>query len=204
VRLRALLANGQWLNVPLKDNAYAVELPLAHLPARLVGYDQHGRGVGSSDKIDGFGNSGPTQAPGKAKQLLAVKGPHGAHSELLVGPATGGGQCMYVKHYFSKHVAGAMEGCHAARWHGSPLQLETSSTPAIFIDGRVRADVTNVRVVFVDGTSQTIHPTQGYVLATVEAAHQTIANRPTRFVALGKAGTVLGVEKLPPPPTTHR
>src|SRR5438270_2150312 len=34
-RLGVLLANGQWLNVPLAETTYAVELPLAHLPARL-------------------------------------------------------------------------------------------------------------------------------------------------------------------------
>jgi hypothetical protein len=110
---------------------------------------------------------------------------------------------MYFKHYFSRHVAGVMEGCHGASWQGPPLQLGTSSTPAIFIEGRVRPDVTKVRVVFVDGTSQTIHPKQGYVLATIRAGHQTIANRPTRFVAIGKTGTVLGVQKLPAPPKTH-
>ena len=199
VRLRVILANRQWVDVPLADNSYAVELPIAHLPARLVAYDNANRVVGVSDAIDNVTSSGPTQAPGKAKQLRAVRGPNGAHEELFVGPATNGGSCFYIKHYLSKTEQGTEEGCFAGTWHGSPLQLGTEPLPPIFIDGRVRPDVAAVRVIYADGTSSVIHPFDGYVLETIDAHHRTTATRPVRFIALSSTGAVLGTEKLPPP-----
>jgi hypothetical protein len=202
--LKALLENRQTIDVPLSNNAFAVQLPLAHLPARLVAYDNGGRVVGLSERVEGFGSQGPAQAPGKAKQLLAVRGPNGAHEELLVGPGTHGSECVYVKHYFSKFAAGVMEGCHSTTWQGPPVQLETSSFPVIFIDGRVRNDVARVRIVFADGSTTTIAPTRGYVLAVLDRAHQTFARRPVRFVGLGDSGAVLGTQKLPRPPKQHR
>jgi hypothetical protein len=199
-RLRVLLENRQWVDVPLADNTFAVELPLAHLPARLVAYDRDGRVIGVGEPIDSFGGTGPTQAPGKATQLLAVHGPNGSHEELLVGPATGGGECMYVKHWFSKRQAGTMEGCFARAWRGSPVQLSTDSYPPIFISGRVRGDVARVRVVFANGGTMLVTPTRGFVLAVVPAAHRSAAGRPVTFVAESKRGGALGTETLPPPP----
>jgi hypothetical protein len=78
VRLHALLANGQSLNVPLKDNAYEIQLPLAHLPARLVGYDHQGGVVGVSDKIEG------SAAPGQPKR--AAKQSNCSQSQALTAP----------------------------------------------------------------------------------------------------------------------
>src|SRR5205814_8088555 len=37
--IEALLADGERAPVPLKDNAYMVDLPRANLPARLIAYD---------------------------------------------------------------------------------------------------------------------------------------------------------------------
>jgi hypothetical protein len=199
-RLRVLLANRQWVDVPLRDNTYAVELPIAHLPARVVAYDSLNRVVGTTGVIDNGGASGPTQAPGKAKELLAVRGPHGAHAELFVGPATNGGSCLYIKHYFSKTEQGAMEGCSGRAWRGSPLRLSTEPFPPIFVEGQVRHDVAAVRVEYADHTASTIRPVRGYVLETVDREHRTTATRPLRFVALSASGAVLGVEKLPPAP----
>lgn len=202
--LTALLANHQTVQVPLSNNAFAVQLPLAHLPARLVAYNQAGRVIGASDRVEGFGSQGPTQAPGKAKQLLAVHGPNGAHEELLVGPGTQGSECVYVRHYFSKRSAGVMEGCHSTTWQGPPVQLETSSFPVIFIDGRVRNDVARVRIVFADGSTTTIAPTRGYILAALDHTHQSFARRPIRFIGLSSTGTALSTQKLPSPPEHHR
>jgi hypothetical protein len=129
------------------------------------------------------------QAPGKAVQLLAVRGPGRSHAELLVGRA-GGGECMYVKSYVSKRQAGTQEGCFARRWHGVPLQIGTNFD---FISGRVRSDVAFVRVDYVDGTSARLRPVRGYVLGVSHG-------RPVRFTGYAASGRRVGVERIPPPP----
>jgi hypothetical protein len=190
-RLRALLANGQQVEVPLKDNTFTIELPVAHLPARLVAYDSSGRTIGVSDPVQGFGG-GVAQAPGKAVQLLAVRGPGRSHAELLVGPAAGGGTCMYVKAYVSRRQAGAQEGCFAGGWKGVPLQIGTNF---VFISGRVRSDVASVRVGYSDGSSSTLHPVRGYVLGVARG-------RVARFTGFSASGRRVGVERIPQPPKT--
>jgi hypothetical protein len=192
-RLRAKLANGQWVDVPFADSTFAVELPVGHLPAVLVTYDAKGQTTGVSDPIDSpFGGPSIAPAPGRAKQILAVKGPNGQHAELLVGAGTNGATCEYVKAYMSKHANGVMEDCHPAGWSGSPLQLGTNGP---FVEGRVRPDVARVRVAFLDGSNTTVEPVKGgYVLAIVSPADrlQSLVS----FTALDKAGRTLGVERI--------
>ena len=74
-----------------------------------------------------------------------MTGPKGEHAELFVGASTNGGECMYVKHFVTVHVAGAMEGCQGPAWTGPPLRL---STDLNFLSGRVRSDVATVRLNF--------------------------------------------------------
>lgn len=200
-KIEVLLANGQTLPVALHDNVFSGAVPVAHLPARLVAYDAHGTIVGASESIGGFGRGGPNMAPGKAKQLLAATGQAGAHAELYVGPATGGGECVYVKTYIDKHDGGVMEGCHPAAWQGAPVQLGTEWQ---FVSGRVRSDVTSVRLEYAGGGSTTVHPTRGYVLAVISPQHLEGARRLVRIVGLNSTGKTVGVQKLPVPPKSRR
>ncbi len=195
-KITVLLANGQSLPVALRDNAFAAAVPVAHLPARLVAYDAHGTIIGASESIGGFGGSGPNMAPGKAKELLAVRGQAGAHAELYVGPATGGGECMYVKTYIDKHAGGVMEGCHPAAWQGGPVQLGTEWQ---FVSGRVRSDITTVRLEYAGGGSTTAHPTRGYVLTVMPPQHLARTRRLVRIVGLSSSGKTVGVQNLPVP-----
>lgn len=195
-RITVLLANGQSLPVALRDNVFAGAVPVAHLPARLVAYDAQGRVIGASDPIGGFGG-GPNMARGKATQLLAVKGEGGAHAELYVGPATGGGECIYVKTYFNKHASGVMVGCRPGAWQGNPVQIATESE---FVSGRVRRDVTTIRLEYAGGAPTTIHPTRGYVLAAIPPQHLERSSRLVRIVGLNSAGKRVGVQVLPAPP----
>jgi hypothetical protein len=199
-KITVLLANGQSLPVALHDNAFTAAVPVAHLPARLVAYDAHGRIIGASESIGGFGG-GPSMAPGKAKELLAVQGHAGAHAELYVGPATGGGECMYVKTYIDKHAGGVMEGCHPAPWQGGPVQLGTEWQ---FVSGRVRSDITTVRLEYAGGGSTTVHPTRGYVLAVMPRQHLARARRLVRIVGLNSSGKTVGIQNLPVPPKSRR
>jgi hypothetical protein len=195
-KITALLANGQTLPVALHDNVFTAAVPVAHLPARLVAYNAHGTTVGASDPIGGFGG-GPNMARGKASELLSAKGQGGAHAELYVGPATGGGECTYVKTYFSKHAGGVMVGCRPATWQGSPVQLGVESE---FVAGRVRSDVTSVWLDYARGASTIVHPTRGYVLVTIPPQHLERPDRLVRIVGLDHAQKQVGVETVPAPP----
>jgi hypothetical protein len=195
-KITVLLANGQTLPVALHDNVFSAAVPVAHLPARLVAYDAHETIIGASDPIGGFGG-GPNMARGKAKQLLAAKGEAGAHAELFVGPATGGGECTYVKTYFNKHAGGVMVGCRPATWQGGPVQLSVESE---FVSGRVRPDVKTIRLEYARGATTIVHPTRGYVLAVIPPQHLQRASRLVRIAGLNSAKKTVGVQTLPAPP----
>ena len=196
-RITALLANGQTLPIALHDNVFDGQIPIAHLPARLVSYNAAGKVVGASDPVGGFAFGGPSAAGGKATQLLAVKGPGDAHAELLVGAATGGGECLYVRTYFSKRAAGVMISCHPSAWAGPALQLGVATD---FVYGRVRSDITKVRVDYRGGGSTTLAPNRGYVLATIPSAHLARNQSPARFVGLTSTGRVIATQAVPLPP----
>jgi hypothetical protein len=196
-RITALLANGQTLPVALHDSVFDGQIPVAHLPARLVSYNAAGKIVGARDAVGGFAFGGPSAARGKARQLLAAKGPNGAHAELLVGGATGGGECSYVKTYFSKRAAGVMISCHPSAWAGPALQLGVATD---FVYGRVRSDIAKVRVDYRGGGSTTLAPTHGYVLGTIPAAHLARSKSPARFVGLTSTGRAVATRAIPLPP----
>ncbi|MBA3841463.1 MAG: hypothetical protein H0X39_02395 [Actinobacteria bacterium] len=200
-RISAILANRQSLPIPLRDNAFVGEIPTARLPARLVAYNAKGQVVGTSDSVDGFAPGGPSQTRGKAEQLMAVKGAHGAHAELLVGRATGSGECAYFKTYFSKRAAGVMVSCRAASWHGSPLQFGTETD---FFLGRARPDIKRVRIDYLGGGSSTFTLVRGYLLARIPDAHLTRASPPTRFIGLNAEGKVVANQAIPAPPPVPR
>lgn len=196
-RLRAELANGQWLDIPFKDNVYIAQIPKAHLPALIVAYDAQGRTIGVTGPIGGFFvKPAVAQKLGKPKQLVVVHGPGGAFGKLYVGAATNGGSCWYVRTYIAKVVNGVMGDCQPAAWSGPQVQL---ASQRFFVQGRVAAKVTRVRVGFSDGSSETLKPVAGgYVLAALAPANRSKAI--TSFTGLDSSGKVVDVEKVPLPP----
>lgn len=195
-KITVLLDNGQTLPVALRDNVFTAAVPVAHLPARLVAYNARGAIIGASDPIGGFGG-GPSMARGKATLLLSAQGQAGAHAELYVGPATGGGECTYVKTYFNKHAGGVMEGCRPAAWRGGAVQFGVESE---FVSGRVRSDITAVRLEYAHGAPTIAHPTRGYILAVIPPQHLERADRLVRIVGLNSAQKTVGVQTIPTPP----
>jgi hypothetical protein len=190
-RLQVVLVNKERLDVPLADNAYVVGASRADLPARVVALDRDGKVIGVSGPIDDFTTAGPGPARGRAVELLHVTGPKGEHAELFVGASTNGGECMYVKHFVTVHVAGAMEGCQGPAWTGPPLRL---STDLNFLSGRVRSDVATVRLNFATGPAQILHPTRGYVLAALPAGRKVVSAD-----GLSSSGHVAGHMSFAPP-----
>jgi hypothetical protein len=198
-KISALLANGQTLPAALHDNVFTVAVPVTHLPARLVAYDRNGTVIGASETIGGFGR-GANAAPGKAVQILAAKAGV-AHAELFVGPATGGGECSYIKTHFSVHAGGMTVSCRPAAWQGNPVQVSLMSE---FLAGRVRADVKTIRLDYTHGATTIVHPTRGYVLVAIPAQHRARAGRLVRVVGITSAGRTIALQNIPAPPKKTR
>jgi hypothetical protein len=186
-RVETLLAGGEMVPVPLKDNAFVIDLPRGHLPALLIAYDEDGRVIGVTRPFDDILHWAQP-ARGRAVELWRVRGPNGAHAELFVGPSTTGGECMFVKHFVDPRHTGVGVMCEPPRWRDGPLELG-GGIP--FVSGRVRADVKLVRMHFADGSSRTVRPRRGYVL--VMSPSELV-----RAEGLGAGGSVVGRLSFPP------
>ena len=201
-RIAAYLNNGQTLPVPLADNTYIIDLPRSELPAKLVAYDNQGRVVGLSEPIAGFGGGG-SAAPGKARPLLHVVSPTGATAELLIGPATNGGHCMYVRWYVSRFVQGVMVNCSDLTSAKAPLALGTSGPE--FLMGRVHPSVASIELRYADGAKETIKPIQAFVLYAIPRRHLAKGHELVSAVAENAKGQRIGSgESFVPPPRPRR
>ena len=185
------------IDVPLVDNVFVVDLARARLPARLVAYDDNDRVIDVSRPVHDFDRGGAAPARGRAELLLKVTGPDGAHAELFVGPATQGGECMYVKQYVDQQHAGRTDHCRVSEWTGPPVQVTSSFDR--FVVGRVRDDVATVRVRFADGSATDLEPTRGYVLYALPAERLGDGQRPVAVEGLDRAGKKVGEMSLLPP-----
>jgi hypothetical protein len=74
---------------------------------------------------------------------------------------------MYITSYIAKNQAGGSTSCQSTTWRGPALQLQTYANPALFIVGRVLPGVRTVLVQYANGATQTLHPTDGYILTTI-------------------------------------
>ena len=63
-RIDALLADGQRAEVPLVDNVFLIDLPLANLPARLVAYDEEDRVIWVDRPLSDFGGAALSRRAG--------------------------------------------------------------------------------------------------------------------------------------------
>jgi hypothetical protein len=139
--------------------------------------------IGASEPIGAFGG-GVNAARGKAVQILAAKA-GATHAELFVGPATGGGECSYIKTHFNVHAGGMTVSCRPATWQGDAVQLGVMSK---FLAGRVRPDVKTVRLEYTHGAKTIIHPTRGYVLVAIPPQHRQPGDHLARVIGVNSAG----------------
>jgi len=197
-RIEALLADGQYSEVPFKDNAFIVDLPRANLPARLIAYDSAGRVIDVGEPWEDFA-ARPGPVRGRAKSLLRASGPGGATAELLVGPSSAGGECLYTKHFIDSQHRGFGVSCSGPNWTGQALQLGSESSPPRFIDGKVRPDIKKVRIRFADGSTTLLLPTRGYVLWAASKEHLDEASGAVEAEGLRADGTVVARESFMPP-----
>jgi hypothetical protein len=200
-RIDALLADGQRAEVPLVDNVFLIDLPRANLPARLVAYDEEDRVIWVDRPLSDFGGLGRAQpARGRARSLMRVEGYEGATAELLVGPSSDGGECVFIREFVDRQHAGVGTNCQEPTWNGSPLQVGTSWSPPRFVSGRVRFDVKTVRIRLADGSAVTLTPTRGHILWAVPRED----HEPVSIMGLDEDGTVLARQSLQPPEPTTR
>ena len=197
-RIVAFLADGQKMPVPLADNVYLVEIARARMPARLVAYDAKGRVIGFQTTIGGDLGAGPGPVRGRARLLLHGVSPTGATAALFVSKSTTGGRCMFLRVRGSKHAGGTLQWCSAAKWRGSPLQLDGLSNPPDIVAGGVRGDVATVVLRFADGTQASVMPTEGFVLYVVPRAHLAKGHELVSAVARTAAGKTIGAEPFGP------
>ena len=204
-RMTVFLATGQTMNVPLRDNVYLVDVARAKMPVRLVAYDTHGRVIGIQTGGGMFGGGGiSAPAQGRAVSVRKLTSPTGATAELLIGPASGGGHCYYVRTFFSKHAAGEAVSCPNPTWTQKALGIESYGNPAQFIEGHVRSDVATVKVKFADGDTMTVTPIEEFVLAVVPRQHLAKNSQVASATAYDAAGHRVGSESLLPPKPSGR
>lgn len=169
-RLIVFVTGGEEYDLPFVDNTYAARIARAKLPARIVAYDEDGKVIGLSHPIRDFGGGGAGPARGRATSLLEAESPKGSTAELLVGPSTSGGECMYIR-YRGKPATGTMISCTEPDWKRYPVLLNTYGSPGEFVMGQVRPDLVRVEIGYADGATTSVTPTRGYVLYEIPAEH---------------------------------
>jgi hypothetical protein len=179
------------------DNVYAARIARAKLPARIVAYDAGGAIIGLST-IEDFGGGGAGPARGEATSLLKAKSPEGSTAELLVGPSTSGGECMFIK-YRGKPATGTMISCTEPDWRRYPVLLNTYGDPGEFVMGQVRPDLVRVEIGYADGTKTTVIPTRGYVLYEIPAEHIVKGREAVTATGFDRDGKAVPTWSLRPP-----
>jgi hypothetical protein len=196
-RLVVFVTGGEEYDLPFADNAYAARIARAKLPARIVAYDADGAVIGLST-IEDFGGGGAGPARGEATSLLKAESPKGSTAELLVGPSTGGGECMYIK-YRGKPATGTMTSCTEPDWGRYPVLLNTYGNPGEFVMGQVRPDLVRVEIGYADGTETTVVPTRGYVLYEIPAEHIAKGREAVTATAFDRDGKAVPTWSFRPP-----
>jgi hypothetical protein len=178
-------ATGNRLEVPLRDNAFLVEVALARLPAKLVGYDRDG-------KVIGIRATPPEQGPATVvgqpivDRRLEIEG---GSVELKAYATAEGGECFFVRARGAARVN--MGGCVPKEWKLAPVRVSPVGQPPAAFVGKVRADVDHLVVRYEDGFELRLEPDKrGYVL------QETPANRRRGNVELVEIGGVAADGKV--------
>ena len=191
--ISAYLKNGQTQPVPLRDNTYIVQIARSQFPIRLVAYDRQNKVIGFTPALQGLIGGGVAPARGRARLIKRVTTATGGWAELLTGPATGGGSCMYIRWYESKHAGGDGGGCSNAP-NATPLALNTNGNPTNLLYGRARRDVATIELHYQDSTKTVVTPTDGFVIYAIPRAHLASGRQLTGATALATTGKPLGSE----------
>lgn len=136
----------------------------------------------------------------KRRLLFSFNLPDGTLNTLWVMPSrTGPGRRCYASNF--------AEGCEPSLLPGPAVQLQLNYVgPVSGIDhsgstvlsGQVAERVRRVELRFQDGTSQTITPREGFVLARIATGHYRLGHRLVRAIGLDATDKAVGSERYSP------
>jgi hypothetical protein len=185
-RLRLYLATGEYVPVPLRDNAYIAEASLAKYPLRLVAYDREGRVIGARTlRGDAGGPAAAAPAQGAAWHTVI----RNAGGTLMTAPSSTGGVCFAVRF----KAAGSMIGCPPPLPPRSITLGSMGGRQGLGVSGRTGAAVAQVVIRFRDGTSTRLRPVSGYILAHFSGKH---VRDVLSFAGLDRNGKTLTTQRF--------
>ena len=166
-RMELFLASGARVAVPLRDNAFVVQVPRTQFPTRLVAYDSDELVIGIEHfRDDPVAQTGP-QPIGKWRLVATSRAATGEIARLRLAPADNGGTCYTLR------ITGGAGGSGCSPWRefsGPPLQLGTNNTEtAQFLSGQVKPGISEVRVRLASGAALELEVVEGFVLTALPA-----------------------------------
>lgn len=188
-RLELFTSTGNKIDVPLRDNAFIVDVALARMPAKLVAYDAEGLVIGIRETPRDEGTGTVVGEP-LVERTLAVDG--GA-VDLKAYRTDEGGHCWFVRARGPVHLN--MGGCSPARWTKAPVRVTPLGDPVVGFAGRARPDVATVVFRFKEGEERLTPDAHGYVLQAARTAGAGQRDL-VEIVALDADGKTIHREKL--------
>jgi hypothetical protein len=191
-RMELFTATGNRIHVPLRDNAFLVDVALARLPAKMVAYDAQGRVIGIERSAR---EEGPQRITPELILDLSASAPGVGTLELRANKTREGGECWAAR------GRGTVEtntgACIPKHWTIAPLRLGFHGNPVVFVFGRVRGDVSKLTLRFADGKTDEVIPRKdGYVLTTVPEEHRRPGHELAEIVARSADGRLVDRLKL--------
>ena len=183
-RMELFLATGARIAVPLRDNAFIVQVPRTQFPARLVAYDSDELVIGIEHfRTDPVAQTGP-QPVGRWRLVATARAETGEIARLRLARGSNGGTCYTIR--ITGGAGGS--GCSPRRdFSGPPLQLGINSTPtAQFLSGQVKPGVARVDVRLADGSELELRVVEGFVLVALPPGL-----KPVEAVGVDAAGAVV-------------
>jgi hypothetical protein len=165
--LRLYLGDGGVVQVPLRDNVFAVPVARSRYPIRLVAYDRDGRVIGTQSSLGGDRGLPKWTQPdphSPYRLLKKVADADGRPARLYTRRSVVGGVCFAVR-----TASADATGCVPPKWQGPALVIGFAGDPrrTAVLEGNVRPDVVRLVVRYRSGAAETVRPTSGFVLEPV-------------------------------------
>jgi hypothetical protein len=196
--LRLYLGTGEVVDIPLTDNAFVTQISRAKYPFRLVGLDANGLIVANDVMQSENGPSGPAYHPKQGAQWQHVATAGGV--ALWSVPSAADGVCWKLRY---PGGAGA-GGCTPPTWNGAlrndvvPLRYQPNAPePVLLVE--TKPAVTRVEIRYTSGATESVEPTDGFVLHAVPRARVVAGDLVEALTAYDRSGAELGTLKIPQP-----
>jgi hypothetical protein len=162
-------ADGQRVAAPLRENLFALRLANDQLPARVVGYDGHGRVAGVETLSFGLRGPMPAKALRDLRVLRRIRGPNGTTAALRAGRAVHALRCWRVDFSTGQSPSGCIGTIPTGPWISARLVQPAGRD--LFVIGHVRDPVIRVRLRFADGEAITTRPVKGLFVLAIPRTH---------------------------------